>query len=113
MLRMIYHAPFHSILSYDIIYWRNSSYSSIILKIQKIVISTMMRCGYGKPCGKLFVELKILPLASQYVLYLLLLVVNNRNYFTPNSNCNCNLFRIQVKSTEQVKQTVGYRKCPK
>jgi len=31
------------------------------------------------------VELKILPLASQYIFSLLLFVVNNRNYFTPNS----------------------------
>jgi len=33
----------------------------------------------------LFVELKILPLASQYIFSLLLFVVKNRNYFTANS----------------------------
>jgi len=31
------------------------------------------------------VEFKILPLASQYIFSLLLFVVNNRNYFIPNS----------------------------
>jgi hypothetical protein len=31
------------------------------------------------------VELKILPLTSQYIFSLLLFEVNNRNYFTPNS----------------------------
>jgi hypothetical protein len=31
------------------------------------------------------VELKILPLTSQYIIYLLLFVVNIGNYFTPNS----------------------------
>jgi len=37
-------------------------------------------------CRKLFVELKILPLTSpQYIFSLLLFVVSNRNYFTPNS----------------------------
>jgi hypothetical protein len=45
----------------------------------------MMGCGYREPCSKLFVELKILPLASQYVLSLLLFVVINGIYFTPNS----------------------------
>jgi len=33
----------------------------------------------------LFVELKILPLASQYIFSLLLFVVKNGNYFTSNS----------------------------
>ena len=43
-----------------------------------------MGCGYRECCRKLFVELKILPLTSQYIFSLLLLVVNNRNYFIPN-----------------------------
>ena len=45
----------------------------------------MMGCGYRESCRKLFVELKILPLASQYIFSLLLFVVDNRNYFIPNS----------------------------
>ena len=44
-----------------------------------------MGCGYRESYRNLFVELKILPLASQYILSLLLFVVNNRNYFIPNS----------------------------
>ena len=60
-------------------------HSSIIFKMQKRVIRTMMGCGYRESCRKLFVELKILPLASQYIFCLLLFVVNNRNHFIPNS----------------------------
>jgi hypothetical protein len=45
----------------------------------------MMGWGYRECCRKLFVELKILPLASQYVLTLLLFVVSNRNHFALNS----------------------------
>ena len=45
----------------------------------------MMGCGYRESCRKLFAELKILPLTSQYIFSLLLFVVNNRNYFIPNS----------------------------
>jgi len=45
----------------------------------------MIGCEHRESCRKLFVELKILPLASQYIFSLLLFVVNNRNYFTPNS----------------------------
>jgi hypothetical protein len=53
--------------------------------MQKRAITTMMGCGHRESCRKLFVELKILPLTSQYIFSLLLFVVNNRNYFTPNS----------------------------
>jgi hypothetical protein len=73
------------IMSYGIIFWGNSSHSSIIFKIQKRVIRTIMGCGYRESCRKLFVELEILPLASQYIFSLLLFVVNNIFYFTPNN----------------------------
>jgi len=53
--------------------------------MQKRVIRTMMGCSYRESCRKLFVELKILPLASQYIFSLLLCVVNNRYHFIPNS----------------------------
>jgi hypothetical protein len=45
----------------------------------------MMGCGYRESCRNLFVGLKILPLVSQYILSLLLCVVNYRNYFIHNS----------------------------
>jgi hypothetical protein len=44
-----------------------------------------MGCGYRESCIRLFVELEILPLASQYIFSLLLFVVNNICYFTPNN----------------------------
>ena len=81
---MIYYSLFHSIMCYGIILGGNSPHSSIIFKIQKRAIRTMMECGHRGSCRKLFVELKILPLTSQYI-FSLLFVVNNRNYFTPNS----------------------------
>ena len=34
-LKMIYHAFFHSVMSYGIIFWGNSSYSTMIFKMQK------------------------------------------------------------------------------
>jgi len=45
----------------------------------------MIECGHRESCRILFVELKILPLASQYIFSLQLFVVNNMNYFIPNS----------------------------
>ena len=53
--------------------------------MQKRAIRTMMGSGYRESCIGLFVELKILPLASQYIFSFLLFVVESRNYFTSNS----------------------------
>jgi len=85
ILQMIYYSLFHSIMSYGIILGGNSPHSLIIFKMHKRAIRTMIGCGHRESCRKLFVELKILPLASQYIFSLLLFVVNNRNCFTPNS----------------------------
>jgi len=84
-LKMIYRSLFHAIMSYGIIFWGNSPHSTISFKMQKLAIRTMMGCGYGESCRGMFVELKILPLASQYIFSLLLFVVKNSNYFTSNS----------------------------
>jgi hypothetical protein len=64
-------------------FWGNSPHSPIIFKMQKIVIRTLMGRGYRESCRGLFKELKILTLASQYILSLLLFVVHNEGYFAP------------------------------
>ena len=84
-LRMFYFSSVHSILSYGIIFWDTSSYSDTIFKSQKRAISIMMNAGNGQSCRKLFKELNILPLHSQYILSLLLFVVKNINMFKYNS----------------------------
>jgi hypothetical protein len=63
----------------------NSSYSSVIFKMQKRVIRIIMGHGYRESCRVLFKELKILTLLSQYIYSLLLFVFNNRDYFVSNS----------------------------
>jgi hypothetical protein len=64
-------------MSYGIIFWGKSSHSSVIFKMQ----IRIMGCGCRKSCRELFKELKILPLSSQYIFSLLLLTVNNKDYF--------------------------------
>jgi hypothetical protein len=68
-------------MSYGIMRWGNSSHSSVIFKMQKRVIGIIM--GYGS--RELFKELKILTLSSQYIVSLLLSVVNKRDYFVSTS----------------------------
>jgi len=88
-LKVVYYAFFHSVMSYGIIFWGNSSHSSIIFRIQKKAIRIMEGCGNRVSCRNLFKKLQILSLTSQYMLYLLMFVVQNKNFFlTNNENHN-------------------------
>ena len=83
-LKTIYFCRVHSIISYDIIFGGNSTYSKTIFKLQKRVIRIMMNVGNRESCHKLFKKLNILSLHSQYILSLLLFVVKNVNMFKSN-----------------------------
>jgi hypothetical protein len=84
-LSTIYFSTVHSIISYGIIFGDNSTYSNIIFKIQKTVISIMMNVGNSESCRELLKNLNILPLQSQYIFSLLLFVVKTLHMFKSNS----------------------------
>ena len=84
-LKMIYHSLFYSVMSYSIMFWGKSPHSPVIFQMQKRVIRILMGIGYRESCRGLFKDLKILPLRTQYILSLLLFVVLNKGYFSPNS----------------------------
>ena len=83
-LKVVYHSYFHSIINYGIIFWGNSSYSNSIFKLQKRVIR-IMGMGIRDSFRVFFKILNILPLFSQHIFALVLLVVNNKNQFRMNS----------------------------
>jgi hypothetical protein len=83
---MIYHSYFHSIMAYGIILGGNSHYSNTIFRLQKRIIRIIMGLRRRDSCREHFKKLKILPLQSQYILSLLLLVVGNRSCFKENSD---------------------------
>ena len=89
-LKVIYHALFHSVMSYGVIFWGNSPHSHIIFRIQKKAIRIIEGCGNRVSCRNLFKKLHILPSTSQYMLSLLMFVVQNENLFLTN-NKNHNL----------------------
>ena len=72
-------------MNYGIIFWGNSYHSIKIFRMQERVIRIIMGCGNRDSCRNIFKELKILPLMSQYVLSLLIFVVNSRDQFLINS----------------------------
>ena len=69
-LKMIYHSFFHSVMSYRIIFWGNSSHSSTIFSMQKKAIRIMEGCWNRVSYRNLFKKLQILPVASQYVIFI-------------------------------------------
>jgi hypothetical protein len=89
-LKIIYYASFHSVMSCGIIFWGSSSHSSVIFRLQKKkAIRIMEGCGNRVLCRNLCKKLKILPLTSQYMLSLLMFVVQNKSFFlTNNENHN-------------------------
>jgi hypothetical protein len=80
-LKMVYYAYFHSIMSYGLIFWGNSSDSSNIFEIKKTIIRIVTGCRRRDSCRILFKKLKILSLQSRHILSILLFVVNNKNKF--------------------------------
>ena len=56
-LKMIYHAFFHSAMSYEIIFWGNSLQSSTNFSMQKKAIRIMEGCGNKVSCRNLFKKL--------------------------------------------------------
>jgi hypothetical protein len=72
-------------MSYGIIFWGQSAYSMRVFRLQKRIIRIMMGCKNRDSCRKLFINLKILPLPSQYIFCLLLFVVKNRVLFSQNN----------------------------
>jgi len=89
-LRMVYFSNVHSLLSYGVIFWGNSSHSDTIFKLQKRAIRIIMGVSNNVSCRELFKKLNILPLYSQYIFSLLLFVVKNINMFTLNSHSTLN-----------------------
>ena len=86
IFKTVYYAYVHSLMSYGIIFWGNSTHSMEISKIQKRVIRIITKSSSRASCRQLFKQLEILPLQSQYIFSTLLFVIKNENLFTTNQN---------------------------
>jgi hypothetical protein len=80
VFKINYQACFHSAMRYEIIFRGNLSHSSTIFSIQKEAIRIMEVCGYRVSCRNLIKNLKILALTSQYLLHLVIFVVQNKTF---------------------------------
>jgi hypothetical protein len=77
VLRSTYFSYVHSIISYRILFWGNSSHSEVIFKIQKRMVRLIMNSGKKASCRQLFRELNILSI--------LIFVAKNKDQFISNS----------------------------
>jgi len=98
VLRSTYFLYAHSIISYGIIYWGNSSHSKEIFKIQKRIIRIIMNSSKNASCQHLFKELNILPNQSQYIYSIFLFVTKNKDQFLPNSQVH----KINTRQTSDL-----------
>jgi hypothetical protein len=84
-LKTVYHYYLHSLISYRIIFGGNSSYSPHIFLFQKKAVRIITGSRPRDSCREVFKRLRIFPPQSQYILSLLLFVVENKNLFYVNS----------------------------
>jgi hypothetical protein len=66
---------------YGIIFWGNSPLGATIFRLQKKAIRVMGGCGNRISCRDLFRKFHILPLTSQYLLFLLMFLVQHKDLF--------------------------------
>jgi len=86
VLRSTYFSYAHSIMSYGLIFWWNSTDSNDIFKIQTRLIRIITNSNKNVPCRELFKSLNILPLQSQYIYSILLFITKNKDQFSLNSH---------------------------
>jgi hypothetical protein len=84
ILLMSYFGYFHSIMSYGIIFWGNSSYANKIFTLQKKVIRIIAGVRNRDSCRKSFKNLKILTLIPQYIFSFLIFILDNRDDYICN-----------------------------
>jgi hypothetical protein len=86
-LKILYYTYFHSLMTYGIIFWGNSSFSTQIFRIQKR-IKVMSGLRPRDSCREAFKDWVILLLQSQYIFSLLIFVLNNMGFYHSTSKIN-------------------------
>jgi hypothetical protein len=81
-------------MSYGIIFWGNSSHSNNIFELQKRIIRIITNSRNRDSCRDLFKKLNILPFYPQYIVLLLMFVIDNISLFKTNSE----LYEINARN---------------
>lgn len=111
-LKMVYYAFFHSVMSYGLIFWGNRTLSMCIFKLQKRAVRIMVGAGNRDSCKKIFSQLKILPLPSQYIYSLMMFVINNMDLFAENSDIYTTVTRNSTNLHFPLTNLTAFQKGP-
>jgi len=84
ILKTNYYAYFHSVMTYGLLFWENSSHSMDVFGLQKNIIRIMMGARSRDFCKEFFKTLRILPFTAQYT-HTITMLVSNQKYFMENS----------------------------
>ena len=85
ILKIIYYASVHSIMSYGIIFWGTSADANKVFLTQKKIFRIIYNIRPRDSCRDIFKENQIFTLVSQYIYSLLLFAMKNLHLFTLNS----------------------------
>jgi hypothetical protein len=107
ILRSIFFAYFHSIASYGIIFWRNSSNSGKIFTLQKRLIRIMVDAYPRTSCRKIFEKLEILTVPNQYMCSLMKFFIGNQETFQTNSSVHS----INTRNKHHLHRPVANLSC--
>jgi hypothetical protein len=83
--KIIYFAHIHTIMSYGVIFWGNSSSAEKVFLLQKKIIGIINNNRPRDSCRDIFNNTQIVTLYSQYIYSIILFIVNNKHLFTPNN----------------------------
>jgi hypothetical protein len=97
---------------YSKLFWGNSHYSNIIFRLQKRIIRLIVGIRGRDSCREHFKKLRILPLQSQYILPLLLFVVDNEIYYRMNSEIHSINTRNKSNLHLPISNLSVYQKVP-
>jgi hypothetical protein len=85
IIRVIYFAHIHSIISYGVIFWGSSSYANKVFILQKKIIRIITNTRPRDSCREVFKSMEIMTLYSQYIYSLVLNTANNKHLFDTNN----------------------------
>jgi hypothetical protein len=92
---MVYYAFFHSVITYGLVFWGNTTNSAHVFKLQKRVVRIMVGTAKRDSCKKKLDHYKYChcPLYIYiyiyiYIYYLVMYIVNNLELFVINFNRN-------------------------
>jgi len=97
-LRVAYFAYLHSNIRYGIIFWGNATNSYKVFRLQKTLIRIMSGAESRASCRGLFRRLEISPVPCQYILSVMLFIIDNRN----NSRTVSELRGLHIRSKNQL-----------